>query len=231
MSSIAVIEDEPSTSEIFKRALERDGHKVVAYLTRASAEQGLAGSQFDAVLLDLKMQGDETAGIGIIGKIGRLANPPPVVVISSLDPSFYRPSCLELNVWDFLPKPIEERTLQIKVQRLLEERKQKSSTSEIRSVGELSWDAALPGKFTWKGKTVGVPNISYRIGLRLAMNAGNVQPHRSLYLLFDTPVRVDTPSARANLRAHIKTLRDAFRDIDPDFAAVETSQGGYCWKL
>jgi DNA-binding response OmpR family regulator len=229
MGSIAIVEDDLDASEQFRKALLRDGHTVTTFATRSKAEQGLAKGSFDAVLLDLMMNGDASAGIGLIAMLGRSKQPPPVLVISSLDPSIYRPNCLELGVWDFLPKPIEERTLQIKVQRLLDEKQLAATTSEHHTVGSLSWETGMVGKLTWQGKQVGLPRISYRIVLKLVRNAGKIQPHQELYKLFDTPLRSDTPQARQNLRAHIKTLRDAFRDADPGFTCVQTVEGGYCW--
>ena len=229
MGNIAIVEDDLDASEQFRKALVGDGHTVATFATRNKAEQGLAQSSFDAVLLDLMMNGDASAGIGLIAMIARSKQPPPVLVISSLDPSIYRPNCLELGVWDFLPKPIEQRTLQIKVQRLLDEKRLTAGASELHSVGSLSWETGMVGKVLWKGKQVGLPRISYRIVLKLARNAGKIQPHLELYKLFDTPIRTDTPQARQNLRAHIKTLRDAFRDVDPGFTGVQTVAGGYCW--
>lgn len=229
MGSIAIVEDDLDASEQFRRALVRDGHTVTTFATRSKAEQGLTKQVFDAILLDLMMDTDASSGIGIIAMIARSKQPPPVLVISSLDPSIYRPNCLELGVWDFLPKPIEERTLQIKVQRLLDEKRAAAMTSQTHTVGSLSWETSMVGKINWKGKQVGLPRISYRIVLKLARDAGKIQSHLELYRLFDTPIHSETPQARQNLRAHIKTLRYAFRDVDPGFTAVQTVEGGYCW--
>jgi DNA-binding response OmpR family regulator len=229
MPFIAVIEDEPSVSQIFSKALERAGHRVVSYSRRADAELGLIKHKFDGVVLDLKLDGDPSAGIGIISHISRLSLPPPVLVISSMDPEIYRPNCLELGVWDYLPKPIEERTLQIKIDRLIKDQQGHTAKSLIHSVGSLSWDGGMSGKVTWKGKKVGLPRISYRLTLDLATNAGRIRPHMALYQKFDDPPRVDSLKARQSLRSHIKTLRDCFRDVDPDFQAVQNVAGGYMW--
>jgi DNA-binding response OmpR family regulator len=228
MAHIAVIEDEPNVAKAFEKVLVADQHVVTIFHDRGRAERGLRESAFDAVILDLRLGTDALAGIGIISTIGAKKKPPPVLVISGEPPGVNRPQCLVLGVWDYLQKPVEEPTLRFKVTELLEESNPRSQG--IYSVGALTYDLHKPCAVVWKREEVGLALTAYRILLELVTNNGTVVPHRQLYAVFAGQVTNDNDKLRNNLRAHVKTLRDTFRDIDPEFAALRTVPGGYCWN-
>lgn len=87
---------------------------------------------------------------------------------------------------------------------------------------------------SWKGREVSLTLREYAIVESLAQQPGRDLKYRSLYDL----VRGSGFSAgtgeegyQTNVRAFIKRIRRKFRDIDPDFNAIENyPRFGYRWR-
>jgi two-component system, OmpR family, response regulator ChvI len=223
MATLALVDDDKEANDAFAAVLQAAGHETHQFFDRKTAEIGLKARKFDAVLLDLQMQGDDVAGIGVFSGLPPPPNRPPVLVISGLrDVAIFRPLTLELGVWDYLPKPVDNKSLLLKVDRLL--RETRNAIDHAESVGSLQWRSSYPGQVEWRKHKVRLPNTAYRLLLRLAKSAGRSVTYAELFEL------LDTGKTKENLRAHIKVIRDEILAVDPDFEAIRPEPGrGYIW--
>ncbi|HTU53960.1 MAG TPA: DNA-binding response regulator [Acetobacteraceae bacterium] len=87
---------------------------------------------------------------------------------------------------------------------------------------------------TWRGRRVDLSLSEFRIVSRLAAAPGTDVGHRELYDVTKGEGFVSGRGAlgyRGNVRAAIKRIRQKFRRIDPEFAAIRSYHGfGYRWE-
>lgn len=222
MAIVALVEDEPEYIAQFTAILQAAKHKVYVYRDPASARQGLSERNFDALLLDLKLDGDETAGHKLLRDLPEEDRPPRVLVISNLpDVHIWRPVMLGGGAWDYLEKSVEISTLEIKLARLLEN---SPNTAPNVRVGSISWPADRICEMTWRGDRLGMPYGPALLVTALVKASPNVVRQKDLLALMDAP----KPD---NLFTQIRNARSLFEAFDPDFNAIQTVHGtGYRWK-
>ncbi len=87
---------------------------------------------------------------------------------------------------------------------------------------------------SWKGHEVSLTLREYAIVERLAEQPGQDLQYRNLYDLVrgsGFSAGVGTDGYQVNVRAFIKRIRRKFRDIDPNFNAIENyPRFGYRWR-
>jgi len=224
MPKIAVIEDNPTLSEKYCEVLKKAGYVIKAFMTRAEAEQGVVGEAFDAWVLDIKLGQDTNAGIGLIGLAKDNHLKMPILVVSGLDPSFYRPITLELGVWDFVNKPVEDETLILKLKQLLDASNDPVQPS-MGAVDNLIFDDRHPGLITWKGTKINISLTAWKFLVELTKAPNTVVTYDKLYKL------VKSGSNKQNLRQHISNLRSSIGEYDQEFDHIKTVAGtGYIWQ-
>ena len=88
--------------------------------------------------------------------------------------------------------------------------------------GELS--SPEKGAVLWRGHRVNLPLTAQRILSVLHGRRGEVVSYDELYQV------VKTGRNRDNVRKHISTIREAFRDIEPQFEGIESvPMRGFRW--
>ena len=76
----------------------------------------------------------------------------------------------------------------------------------------------------WKGQRINLPLTAQRILATLHQRAPEVVSYEDL---FDV---VKSGRTRDNVRKHVSTLREALREVDPDFDAIENvPMRGFRW--
>ncbi len=119
LPTVALVEDDENTREVFRTILEHTGHRVI------EAGDGFAGVEMireempDVVLLDLGLPGLDGRGV-----VARLKADPrtadvPIIVVTAAAEEDTRRWALHLGCNDFLEKPVELRTLTQAVDRCL----------------------------------------------------------------------------------------------------------------
>jgi two-component system, OmpR family, response regulator ChvI len=87
---------------------------------------------------------------------------------------------------------------------------------------------------SWKGHEVSLTLREYAIVEQLARQPGQDLQYRCLYDLVRGPgfsAGTGADGYQTNVRAFIKRIRRKFRDIDPDFNAIENyPRFGYRWR-
>lgn len=145
MTTILVIDDDPTIREVVSRYLRRDGHEV---LERSNGVDGLAAALSehpDLVVLDLMMPGLD--GLAVCRELRR-HSVVPVIMLTALGEETDRVAGLEYGADDYVTKPFSPRELALRVagvlRRSLHDRTPAppSATIEATVDGDLRIDAA-----------------------------------------------------------------------------------------
>jgi DNA-binding response OmpR family regulator len=220
MAKVAVIEDDLPTSNQLRAWIEaaRPGIQVDQWFSRDDAEAAIARERYDLVVLDIELGRERHAGVAIINAINK-RHATPVLVVSAMPATIYRSIMKALDAWDYLQKAtFEEAEFVETFLEILRSVKDKQETDE------LSMDPLRQRTPMWRGHRINLPLTAQRILAALFARRGQVVTYDEL---FDV---VKSGRNRDNIRKHVSTIRDAFREIDPDFACIENvPMRGFRW--
>lgn len=215
MTKIAVIEDSLEVNAAiasFCKTLRNDV-TVDQFYNRESAEQAIKNTNYSLIVLDIELPPEKNAGVGILNS--NIKNhKSPVMVVSGLDQSFYRSIMQELDVWDYLAKPIspDGHEFVTAALRVLRGNEGQSKTCD----GDLLTFDHAKGKIRYKKKPLNLPQTAKLILQELYARKGNVVLYTEL---FDVVKSGKNPEA---IRQHVKIIRDAFIDIDEPADHIQT---------
>jgi len=226
---VAIIEDDPPTSDQLKGWLlsARPGLLVDQWFTRDDAEAAIARERYDLVVMDIELGRERHAGVALINAINK-QHGTPVLVVSAMPATIYRSIMKALDAWDYLQKTtFEESDFIDTVLEMLRASKDRPvpKTGATTAVDqELSVDPLGQGAVLWRGHRVNLPLTAQRILAALHARRGEVVSYDELFQV------VKTGRNRDNVRKHISTIREAFRDIDPAFEGIESvPMRGFRW--
>jgi len=230
MNKVAVIEDDVPTSNQLVGWIRaaKPGIQVDQWFNRDDAEAALARENYDVVLLDIELGRERNAGVAIINVINKLYQGTPVLVVSAMPAAIYRSIMKALDAWDYLQKTTFEETdfidTFLDILRVAKNR-QGTTVKEVTVVAdELILDPLWQRTPMWRGERINLPLTAQRILATLYQHRGQVVSYDQL---FDV---VKSGRNRDNVRKHVSTIRDAFRDLDVNFNAIENvPMRGFRW--
>lgn len=227
---VAVIEDDPPTSDQLRGWIEaaRPGIEVHQHFTRDAAEAALAAERYDLVVLDIELGRERNAGVALINAINKRASGTPVLVVSAMPAAIYRSIMKALDAWDYLQKTTFEEADFVEtfldIVRATRDRVPAHPPKTTGADDELSLDPLRQGAAIWRGQRINLPLTAQRILLALYQRRGEVVSYEELYEV------VKSGRNRDNVRKHVSTIREAFRDIDPAFDAIDNvPMRGFSW--
>jgi DNA-binding response OmpR family regulator len=224
-TTIALIEDDPPTSHQLRGWIEaaRPGIVVHQWFSRDEAEAALARERYDAVVLDIELGRERHAGVALINAINKLGMGTPVLVVSAMPAAVYRSIMKALDAWDYLQKTtFEEADFIDTFLDLLRNAKTKAAAPVATS--ELSIDPLRQSAALWRGQKINLPLTAQRILAVLHTKRGEVVSYEELYLA------IKSGRNRDNVRKHVSSIREAFKEIDPDFDGIENvPMRGFRW--
>ena len=229
MTSVAVIEDDVPTSNQIREWIvsARPGLEVDQWFTRDDAEAAVTRENYDVVVLDIELGRERHAGVAIINAINKTGRGTPVLVISAMPAAIYRSIMKALDAWDYLQKTaFDEGDF---VETFLEILRAGRGRSEVGSApvpaDELSLDPLRQNTPLWRGKRVNLPLTAQRILATLYEQRGQVVSYEDLFEV------VKSGRNRDNIRKHISTIREAFRELDDAFDRIENvPMRGFRWS-
>jgi len=236
MIHIAVIEDDAPTSQQLVdwiRAARADA-QVDQYFDRDSAEAALSKQAYSLVVLDIELGRERNAGVAIINLINKQHVGTPVLVVSAMPATIYRSIMKALDAWDYLQKTMFEEADFIEtlldILRVAKQRQQPesnlASSPAIVEVQELLLDPLWQRTPTWRSQRINLPLTAQRILATLYQQRGQIVSYDALYDV------VKSGRNRENVRKHISTIRDAFREIDAQFDGIENiPMRGFRWAV
>ncbi|MDR3212744.1 MAG: response regulator [Azoarcus sp.] len=230
MYKVAIIEDdEPTSGQIRGWVLSAAPDIAVAqWFTRDEAEAAIAREDYDLVILDIELGRDRHAGVAIINAINKSARGTPVLVVSAMPAAIYRGIMRALDAWDYLQKTTFEEPEFIdtflEMLRAAKNRRVAETKAAKPASDELSIDPLHQGAPFWRGKRVNVPLTAQRILAVLFERRDEVVSYDELF------AAVKSGRNRENIRKHISTLREAFRELDERFDGIENvPMRGFRW--
>jgi len=226
MAKVAVIEDDLPTSNQLRAWIEsaRPGIAVDQWFSRDDAEAAIARERYDLVVLDIELGRERHAGVAIINAINK-RHATPVLVVSAMPATIYRSIMKALDAWDYLQKAtFEEADFIETFLEILRAVKDKAQPLPSANADELSMDPLRQRTPMWRGHRINLPLTAQRILAVLFARRGQVVSYDELFEV------VKSGRNRDNIRKHVSTIRDAFREIDPGFACVENiPMRGFRW--
>ncbi len=245
---VAVIEDDEPTSNQFKAWIEaaKPGIQIDQWFNRDDAEAAISRENYDLVVLDIELGRERHAGVAIINainkNISRDGHATPVLVVSAMPATIYRSIMKALDAWDYLQKATFEEADFIEtlldMLRAVRERRQaraelpkqdvkQGDRREITKEGGadlVSIDPLRQRTPMWRGQRINLPLTAQRILAVMLEKSGEVISYDDLYEV------VKSGRNRDNIRKHVSTIRDAFREIDPQFDGIENvPMRGFRW--
>jgi two-component system response regulator ChvI len=229
MPRVALIEDDLPTSNQLAGWIRaaRPDVQVDAWYNRDDAEAALARESYDVVLLDIELGRERHAGVALINAINKQRQGTPVLVVSAMPAAIYRSIMKALDAWDYLQKTTFEEAdfveTFLEILRVARER-QAQAPRAVAASAELSLDPLWQRTPTWRGERINLPLTAQRILATLYQRRGEVVSYDDL---FDV---VKSGRNRDNVRKHVSTIRDAFREVDPAFERIENvPMRGFRW--
>lgn len=230
MTKVAVIEDDVPTSDQLKGWIEsaRPGLQVDQWFSRDDAEAAIARERYDLIVLDIELGRERHAGVALINAINK-RHATPVLVVSAMPATIYRSIMKALDAWDYLQKTtFTEADFIDTFLDILRTAKPTTSALKLASTvqsDELSLDPLRQGSALWRGQRINLPLTAQRILAALSQRRGDVVSYEDLYQV------VKSGRNRDNIRKHVSTIREAFREIDPRFDAIENvPMRGFRWS-
>ena len=235
MAKITLVDDDENIVTSVSLALESHGHTVKAYFDGASGLAALENDAPDLAILDVKMP--RMDGMEVLRRLRRTSDM-PVIILTSKDEEIDEILGFNLGADDYMHKPFSQRLLIERVKAVL--RRAGIDGEEPPPAGSAAAEASRAikrGKLTldparhdclWEGKPVKLTVTEFLLLQSLAQRPGFVKSRDNLMdAAYDDQVYVDDRT----IDSHIKRMRKKFRDIDPEFDAIETLYGvGYRYR-
>ena len=222
-ATIALVDDDRNILTSVSIALTR------VYSDGESALKALVENPPDLAVLDIKMP--KMDGLELLRRL-REKSAIPVIFLTSKDDELDEALGLAMGADDYLAKPFSQRLLIARIRAILRRTEtpappaegEEAPIAESLERGRLTMDPARH-RVTWGGTNVTLTVTEFLILETLAQRPGIVKTRNQL---MDAAYQDDIYVDDRTIDSHIKRVRRKFRQIDPEFDAIETLYGaGY----
>jgi len=233
MANITLVDDDENIVTSVSLALESHGHTVKAFHDGAAGLAALESEPPDLAIIDVKMP--RMDGMEVLRRLRQTSNI-PVIILTSKDDEIDELLGFNLGADDYIHKPFSQRLLIERVKAIL--RRANPDESEAGGTnGETQSKAIKRGRLTldsarhdclWEEKPVKLTVTEFLLLQSLAQRPGFVKSRDNLMdAAYEDQVYVDDRT----IDSHIKRMRKKFREVDPEFDAIETLYGvGYRYR-
>jgi two-component system, OmpR family, response regulator ChvI len=228
-ATIALVDDDRNILTSVSIALQTEGFLTRVYSDGESALKALIENPPDLAVLDIKMP--KMDGLELLRRL-REKSAIPVIFLTSKDDELDEALGLAMGADDYIAKPFSQRLLIARIRAILRrtEPAQPSAEggeqvpAEALERGRLTMDPARH-RVTWGGTNVTLTVTEFLILETLAQRPGIVKTRNQL---MDAAYQDDIYVDDRTIDSHIKRVRRKFRQVDPEFDAIETLYGaGY----
>jgi len=231
-ASIALVDDDRNILSSLSIALIAEGFVTRLYSDGGAALKALTDNPPDLVVCDIKMPNLD--GIELLRRL-REKNDLPFIFLTSKTDELDEALGFAMGADDYIAKPFSQRLLIARIRALLRRAalgQQSGSEGEgaeedlpepiVR--GRLVMDPARH-RVQWDGGDVALTVTEFMILESLAQRPGIVKTRNQL---MDAAYQDDIYVDDRTIDSHIKRLRRKFREVAPDFNAIDTLYGaGY----
>ncbi len=239
MANIILVDDDENIVASVSLALESHGHEVKAYFDGVAGLSALESDPPDLAILDVKMP--RLDGMEVLRRL-RQTSAVPVIMLTSKDDEIDEILGFNLGADDYIRKPFSQRLLIERVKAVLRRASPEDAAegmgvatggdeegAETRAIkrGRLTLDPARHDCL-WEGRPVRLTVTEFLLLQSLAQRPGFVKSRDNLMdAAYEDQVYVDDRT----IDSHIKRMRKKFREVDPEFDAIETLYGvGYRYR-
>ncbi|MBX9730361.1 MAG: response regulator transcription factor [Sphingomonas sp.] len=228
-ATIALVDDDRNILTSVSIALQAEGFLTRVYSDGETALKALVDNPPDLAIFDIKMP--RMDGLELLRRL-REKSVMPVIFLTSKDDELDEALGLAMGADDYIAKPFSQRLLIARIKAILRrtELSQPSAPgeeqvpSEILERGKLAMDPARH-RVTWEGNPVTLTVTEFLILETLAQRPGIVKTRNQL---MDAAYQDDIYVDDRTIDSHIKRVRRKFREVAPEFDAIETLYGaGY----
>ena len=223
--TIALVDDDRNILTSVSMALEAEGFVVRPYSDGVEALASMLRDPVDLAVLDIKMP--RMDGLELLNRL-RQQSDVPVIFLTSKDAEADEVQGLRLGADDYITKPFSQRLLLERIRAVLRRRGTDSPDGgEILRRGELSLNPTRH-LCTWKDAEIALTVTEFLILEALARRPGHVKSRDQLIdAAYGENIYVDDRT----IDSHIKRLRKKFKEVDGEFAEIETLYGvGYRYR-
>jgi DNA-binding response OmpR family regulator len=222
MYKIAIIEDSEVVNNAlaeFCRRLDQSA-EVDQFFDRASAEAGIKENNYSLIVVDIELPPEKNAGIGLIN-VNSQYHKSPVIVVSGLDSSVYRSIMYQLDIWDFLEKPIapDGQMFLAAAMRVLRDKRNSQTIQSVQDERAQAEEDLFvdheTGKASFKGRPLNIPHTAKIILQKVYKNRGGLVTYDELFDLVKSGKNNDA------IRQHVKTIRDALKEVGESEGHIE----------
>jgi two-component system response regulator HydG len=129
---VLVVDDDQAMCELIASGLERHGFSVVWRLTAAHGFEALSGEDFDLVVADINMPGEN--GIELCRRIVASRPDVPVVVVTAFGSLDAAVAAIRAGAYDFVTKPFDVEELALTLERAVQHRALREEVKRLRRV-------------------------------------------------------------------------------------------------
>jgi two-component system, OmpR family, response regulator len=210
---VLVIEDEPDLLEALAQALREAGYAVDEALDGRDGLFKAAGTEYDAIVLDLMLPG--MSGWDLLREL-RKSRSTPVLILTARDTLPDRVKGLDAGADDYLTKPFELPELQARLRALI--RRGAGQTTAVIEIGDVTVDTA-ERTVRKAGQLVSVTPREYALVELLALHKGKLVTRTTIYEhLFD-----EASDTLSNLiDVHVANVR---RKLGKEFITTRRGEG------
>ena len=229
-ATIALVDDDRNILTSVSIALQAEGFVTRVYSDGETALKALIDNPPDLAIFDIKMP--RMDGLELLRRL-REKSALPVIFLTSKDDELDEALGLAMGADDYITKPFSQRLLLARIRAILRRAElaqpasqgaESAAPVDILERGRLAMDPARH-RVTWGGKVVTLTVTEFLILETLAQRPGIVKNRNQL---MDAAYQDDIYVDDRTIDSHIKRVRRKFRQIDPEFDAIETLYGaGY----
>ena len=207
---ILIVDDEPSVCKVISRVLASKGFLPEAAYSGEEALSLLERGEFDAVVLDIKM--DDMDGFEVLAKIRETDLDIPVVILSGNNENYSMLLGLESGADDYMTKPFDPTFLAAKIQALLRRESRKRSPAPDTRVESLRYSTS-GRKLLRDNEEIPLSAKEHALVRLFMENPGRVFTKEELYSLIWCEGKTPEKADENTVMVHINRLRGK---IEPD---------------
>ena len=228
---VAIVEDDFDQRENYADALTQSGYEVSTYSNRADAFSGMQKDIPDIAILDIMLEHEMDGGFDLCRDLRQLSPTLPIIFLTTRDTDIDRVSGLRLDAWDYLTKPLNIQFLTVRINSLFRivdslgqgTDKPKTNTHIINQL-EIDEDSM---SISWKGVELSLTLTEFWLIESMARHPGHVKTYENMM-----QITRQSYVERNTINGYIRRIRNKFKEIDSDFAHIQTVFGvGYKWNI
>jgi two-component system phosphate regulon response regulator OmpR len=166
---ILVVDDDRRLRSLLSKYLTEHGFRVSTAADAATARTQINALQFDLIILDVMMPGEN--GIDLIRGLRDGKNAVPVLLLTAMGEAEDRIAGLEAGADDYLPKPFEPRELLLRIRTILRRAPPRATLQTEVTLGPLRFDLERD-ELREGNSVIRLTDAEIRLLRVLAQNAG-----------------------------------------------------------